>query len=50
VDIPFHVGNEVEAVMNQKAKLVGNRKARRTDTISEEQDSADLIVRCAALA
>ena len=26
MDIPFHVGNEVEAVMNQKAKLVGNRK------------------------
>ena len=24
VDIPFHAANEVEAVMNQKAKLVGN--------------------------
>ena len=26
MDIPFHAANVVEAVMNQKAKLVGNRK------------------------
>jgi hypothetical protein len=33
VDIPFLAANEVEAVMNQKAKLVGNRNQLRTLTV-----------------
>jgi hypothetical protein len=34
VDIPFLAANEVEAVMNQKAKLVGNRNQLRTLTVN----------------